>query len=409
MKDFSIKPYKLFNKIQNYAWGTRNEKAFIPNLLGIKVIQDLPYAELWIGAHPSASSEILIDGRKIPLNKIIEEYPEAFLGNYVISRFGKQLPFLLKVLSASDALSIQTHPDKEQARKLHLYDPEKYPDENHKPEIAIAIDSLTAFAGFRPVKEIVQNLKNNSEILEFANTELIKLNSDLLSQEKLKERLKDIYQMLMKKSSDKEMLEKIIGRITERLSDKEKLSQEEFQFLKQHKLFGADAGLLSFFFFNMVELKPGQAIFTGAGVPHAYIEGNIVECMANSDNVVRAGLTNKFKDVDTLLEILHFDFSEYKIINKKQETDNVVYKTNASEFEVTAFSKKSGFNQIFNSAGRPAVILIMDGSVEINLEISGKRNSEIFLKGESFLIPAVLSKFRLTCAENAVFFLVRVP
>lgn len=409
MKDFLLKPFKLLNKIQHYAWGTKNENAFIPNLLGIEVIKDLPYAELWIGAHPSASSEILINGGRFPLNKIIEEYPEAFLGKYVISKFGSQLPFLLKVLSAAKALSIQTHPDKEQAKKLHMSDPENYPDDNHKPEIAIAVDSLIAVAGFRPEKEIVENLNNNPEIFKLINKELSSLNINVFGEEELKIQLKDIYQRIMKKSSDKEMLEKVTGRIIEKLSGKEKLSKEEFQFLKQHKLFGADVGLLSFFFFNMVELKPGQAIFTDAGIPHAYIEGTIVECMANSDNVIRAGLTKKFKDVETLLDIIRYDFSEYKIINEEQANDNVIYKTNASEFEVTAFSKKHGFNQIFNSGSKPAVILIMKGSVEINWENSTGQKTEIFQKGESILIPAALSEFSLACKGNAVFFIVGVP
>jgi mannose-6-phosphate isomerase len=409
LKDFYLKPFKLINKIQHYDWGTRNEKAFIPNLLGIDVIRDLPYSELWIGAHPKASSEILISGNKFPLNEIIGKYPTGFLGEYVTSKFGNQLPFLLKVLSAGNALSIQTHPDKEQANKLHLSDPGHYPDNNHKPEIAIAIDSLTAIAGFRPVQEIVNNLQSNPEIFEFTDNKLSDQIIAAKSVNELKGLLQDNYQRIMKKASEKESLEKIIGKIIERLSGKKNLTPEEFQFLKQHKLFGADVGLLSLFFFNIVQLKPGQAIFTDSGIPHAYIAGNIIECMANSDNVVRAGLTNKYKDVDTLLDILHYDFSEYKIINKEQVFGNVIYKTGAEEFEVAAYSKKSGFNQSLNSENKPVVILLMSGSIEIQWGKYEKQNSEIFRKGESLLIPAELNEYRLSCIDDTVFFIVRVP
>ena len=407
--NFFPKPYKLINKIQHYNWGTKNEKAYIPKLLGIGVIPDLPYAELWIGAHPKASSEILLDGKNIPLNEVIDEHPVEILGEYVVSKFGNQLPFLLKVLSAANALSIQTHPDKEQAKKLHLSDPQNYPDDNHKPEIAIAIDQLTAIAGFRPVKEIVAKLKSNPEIFEFAEDNLYNKIITAKSEDELKALLEDLYSRIMKQSSDKEKLANVIEKLIQKISGKENLSPEEYQFIKQYNLFGNDIGLLSFFFFNIIQMKPGQAIFTDAGVPHAYIEGNMIECMANSDNVVRAGLTNKFKDVDTLLDIIKYDFSEYKILNKKQESGDVIYKTDAAEFEVAVYSQKPGLNQLLNSENKPVIFLIMNGCVEIKWEHDGKQYSETFRKGESFLFPAVLNEYRLSCIEDAIFIIVRVP
>ncbi len=153
------RPFKLLNKIQHYDWGTTNDNAFIPHLLGFSAVRDLPYAELWIGAHPSAPSDIVLQGRQSPLNKVIHDFPLEILGEYVARRFDNRFPFLLKVLSAARALSIQTHPDKEQAGKLHAADPAHYPDDNHKPEIAIALDSLTAIAGFRPPKDIAGTLR----------------------------------------------------------------------------------------------------------------------------------------------------------------------------------------------------------------------------------------------------------
>ena len=119
LTNFSPQPYKLYNTIQNYEWGTRNEAAYIPHLLGIPTEPDTPYAELWIGAHPKAPSKIEIDGAKVSLNKVIEMHPAECLGAYVCKNFSSTLPFLLKVLSAAHALSIQTHPNKSQARRLH--------------------------------------------------------------------------------------------------------------------------------------------------------------------------------------------------------------------------------------------------------------------------------------------------
>ena len=409
MESVYARPYKLLNKIQYYEWGTKNENAFIPNLLGIPAVPDLTYAELWIGAHPKAPSEIEIDGKLYPLDKVIEQFPVEILGKYASGKFDKKLPFLLKVLSAARALSIQTHPDKEQAIKLHASDPANYPDDNHKPEIAIALDSLIAIAGFKPVNEIVANLKKYPELQEFASEEFIKDIFELKDQTELSVRLNMLYGKVMNNSSDNQKLSEVIDGIIKKLSGKADLTLEEQQFFKQHELYGPDVGLISFFFFNIIKLMPGQAIYTGAGIPHAYIEGNIIECMANSDNVVRAGLTNKFKDVNTLLEILDYTFSDYEIINKEQNTDRVNYITKAEEFEVTAYKKDADFSRDFSNINKLLVILIMEGLLNIEWVENGNEHSENFSKGESFLIPAILHEYKLSCDETTKYFLVKIP
>jgi mannose-6-phosphate isomerase len=403
------KPYKLFNKIQNYDWGTKNGNAFIPNLLGIPAEPDIPYAELWIGAHPKAPSEIEIDGNKYPLNKIIEEFPVEMIGKYAAEKYGNKLPFLLKVLSAARALSIQTHPDKEQAEKLHAIDPVNYPDDNHKPEIAIALDTLTAIAGFRPVYDIVHNLKKYPELQEFASKEFIDKIFELKEKVELSVHLNMLYSKIMAAADDKKKLSAVIDGIINSLKNKDELSIEEKQFLKQHELYGADVGLLSFFFFNIIQLKSGQAIFTGAGIPHAYIEGNIIECMANSDNVVRAGLTNKFKDVNTLLEILDYTFSDFEIINDAGKSDGVDYKTKAEEFEVTSYSKEPGYTRDFTNINKPLVILVTEGKLYLTWNDNGTELSESFSKGESLLIPAMLHDYKLSCGAATKYFLVKIP
>jgi mannose-6-phosphate isomerase len=138
------------NPIQNYDWGTRNKEAYIPQLLGIDAKPDTPYGELWLGAHPKAPSMVWVDGELTPLDQWISAHPIEVLGKAVARKFNGQLPFLLKVLSAGEALSIQAHPNKAQAKILHATDPLHYPDDNHKPEIAIALDSLTALVGIKP-------------------------------------------------------------------------------------------------------------------------------------------------------------------------------------------------------------------------------------------------------------------
>lgn len=402
------KPYLLYNKIQKYDWGTRNEQAFIPKFLGIRPEPNVPYAELWIGAHPSASSEIETDEGKMTLHQAIQMYPKEILGAYVAGKFNNELPFLLKILSAAQALSIQTHPTKEQAVRLHAKDPKHYPDNNHKPEIAIAIDSLTAIAGFRPVQEITAMLRRYPELSEFVGNSIVEEIAASQSDASAKVLIQKLYRNIMHRSEDTARLTRTIETIAARLHAAPALSAEEHQLLKQHALYGNDVGLFSFLLFNIIRLRSGQAIFTHAGVPHAYIEGTIVECMANSDNVVRAGLTGKFKDVETLLEIIRYDFSEYEVLNKEQQKDGVHFPIPADEFVITQYQKESAFSLAGETNGRPTIILVMAGSMDVHID-SGKTSPVRFSAGEAFLIPALVSGYRLIGNNGASFFSVTVP
>jgi mannose-6-phosphate isomerase len=403
------RPFKLINKIQHYEWGTRDAEAFIPHFLGAPVAPGLPYAELWIGAHPTAPSDIVVEGKTISLHRAIAEAPIEILGEETAKRYGNTLPFLLKVLSAADALSIQTHPNREQARKLHASDPAHYPDDNHKPEIAIALDSLTAIAGFRPADDIVSILRGYPELRDLAGDELM---ARVISESGVSERienLKRLYAVIMKCSTQEATLSRVTANIVSRLRAKRTLSVEERHVMEQYNRHGADVGLFSFLFLNSVTLASGQAIFTDAGVPHAYIRGNIVECMANSDNVVRAGLTNKFKDVNTLLEILTYRFAAFPIINEERKADRVVYRTSAKEFEVTMHHKGAGSDEIVGVAGKPIVVLLTEGSLTVSCEEGDGWSPGRFVRGESFLMPACSPRWRMSCSENSSFFSVTIP
>ena len=409
MESISCRPYKLYNIIKNYEWGTKNENAFIPQFLGIHAEIDTPYAELWIGAHPNASSEIEIEGMRVPLNRVIKEYPLQCLGMYVCEHFSNTFPFLLKVLSAAHALSIQTHPNKSQARKLHAADPKNYPDDNHKPEVAIALDSLIALVGFKPIHSIKKHLESMPELKDLIGEELIGQvleNYNLLEEKAL---IKKTYEAVMQHVEDKERLTVCINGIRNRLINKSLRSPEEEQFLEQYQLFGDDIGLLSFFFFNLVHLKSGEAIFTDAGVPHAYIKGNICECMANSDNVVRAGLTGKFKDVKTLIDIIRYDFAECPVMKSEMKTGETIYKTTAKEFEVSGYTKPAGFSRQCSSGDMPSVFLITKGSLEIHWNLNSKKQAATYSSGESIFVPAMLSQYEIVSKQGVEYFAVVIP
>lgn len=409
MNSLYRRPFRLFNKVRHYDWGTTNAEAFIPRFLGIPVVPDLPYAELWIGAHPGAPSDIRVEGRTVALNSAIETFPREILGEDVARRFDSKLPFLLKILSAAKALSIQTHPNKEQAGKLHAADPAHYPDDNHKPEIAIALESLSAIAGFRPAADIAATLPEYPELDTLVGGELRRNVLAAGSEPERIAALKLLYGSIMRLAGEEAKLSPVIASIVSRLSGKNDPSAHELLFVEQYRLHGTDVGLFSFLFFNVIRLGPGQAIFTDAGAPHAYLKGNIVECMANSDNVVRAGLTGKFKDVNVLLDILTYRFAGFPVINEEQRVDGVVYRTGAGEFEITRYQKEAGFERMVSSGNKPAVVLVTGGALRVQWEREDAWESERFVKGESFLIPALLSRWRMLCEENSGFYVVEVP
>ncbi len=389
------KPYKLINHIQNYEWGTSGKDAFIPNLLGFEG-EDKPYAELWIGGHPKLSSEILVDGKAYSLKDVVEKHPNEILGKEVAEKFGNKIPFLLKVLSASQALSIQTHPNKKQAEEFHKNDSQNYPDDNHKPEIAIALDFLSALVGFRPQSEIESNIKKYPQLLEFIGEEAF----ENFKKSKTKNELKNIFSKLMNKSTEIEELGKTLEQLKNEFEKKAKLSEDEELFLILYKLYGADIGLLVLFFLNIIKLKPGEAIYTPAGIPHAYLRGNIIECMANSDNVVRAGLTKKNKDIAKITNILTYESGKPKLIGKELNRNIRLYSISVDEFRI----EKVTFNCEsieFTTNNSIEIILVTEGSVTCSgLEIK---------KGESFLFPAMLNKYILTSTSNSTLFRVVVP
>lgn len=386
------KAYKLINQIQYYDWGTKNENAFIPKLLDLEIERDKPYAELWIGAHPKAPSYLFINEQKISLIELIEKYPDQILGKQVTRKFNNKLPYLLKILSSSQALSIQAHPDKELAKKLHKKDPINYPDDNHKPEIAIAVDYLNAIVGFKPVDEFIKTIKNYNSFSSLL--ESCKSNKEGI--------IKEYYSIIMNLSQTE--LVKIIDQLLNQIKNTKQKSDEELVFIEQFEKFGYDVGLISILLFNYVQLKSGEAIFTDAGIPHAYIKGNIIECMANSDNVVRAGLTPKFKDVDTLLDMMKFEGGKVTILSGQKNNGERKYSIPIDEFEICIIELKAGENKHFENIGL-VTGLVLEGDLQVNCE-SAINN---FNKGESFIVPAITEKIELKSIEKSELVYVTIP
>ncbi|GBG00573.1 mannose-6-phosphate isomerase, partial [Raphidocelis subcapitata] len=274
---------------QNYAWGRPADKSQVAQLAkanGVAIDESKPFAELWMGTHPSGPA--LIAGSGTTLKAWIEQHPEA-LGEAVTKRFGSDLPYLFKVLSVETALSIQSHPDKKLAERLHASNPRDYRDGNHKPEMALALEGFSALCGFVSHEELKQALRANEELRavvgEGPSAALLEAEGD-----GVKPALKAAFTALM--TADPATVSAAIDGLTARLAAKAgakggALAPKEALVLQLNGQYPGDVGVLSAFFLNYLTLPAGEAIYLAANEPHAYVSGELVECMAASDNVIR--------------------------------------------------------------------------------------------------------------------------
>eukprot|EP00079_Xenopus_tropicalis_P027925 XP_012822360.1 PREDICTED: mannose-6-phosphate isomerase isoform X1 [Xenopus tropicalis] len=304
--------------VQDYAWGKLGNDSEVARLWsrGDKerpIVPDKPYAELWMGAHPKGDA--IITDNKIDhktLGKWIAAHPEC-LGTKVREIFQNQLPFLFKVLSVRLALSIQAHPDKALAKRLHTQFPQHYPDDNHKPEMAIALTPFRGLCGFRPIPEVVGFLKAVPEFYTLIGKEAAeKLEASVTRPSDdvdVRKALQTCFTSMMQsnKKDCAEQLNLLVQRVSQQSKSGEDISSCLGDLLLTlHSQFPGDIGCFAIYFLNVLTLQPGEAMFLGANEPHAYLEGDCIECMACSDNTVRAGLTPKFIDVQTLCEMLTY-------------------------------------------------------------------------------------------------------
>lgn len=392
------RPYRLINTIQHYEWGTRNEYAYIADLLGVTPEPGQPFAELWMGVHPNAPSQI-IDPEHGPcdFSNWISDNPHKHLSEH--DKFST-LPYLLKILSAGEALSIQAHPNKRQAESLHKSDPEHYPDDNHKPEIAIALDSLDALVGFISNQEYSELLDTTPELNLLVRNIEIPANN-------LQEGVQKLFHLW---ETDRKSFADTSRKIHERLTLKSIPDETEQLFLRQFDKRGPeDIGLIFLFFLQRVHLEPGDAVFLAPGVPHAYLSGNIIECMANSDNVVRLGLTNKFCDVNALSDILVYDeLADYRIVPDKLGFVSE-YGSPAKEFKVKLLDLPEGEAESFPSRTSLSMFIVIAGEISLHWGGDNESCTCVFKRGHSFIAPANLPEFKIRARHGSKLFYVEIP
>lgn len=365
--------YPLSGTVKNYDWGG---KEFIPHLLGSVNREGRPFAEYWMGVHPSGSSIIMENGHWVPL-----------------AERAASLPFLLKLLDVKNMLSIQVHPDSKGAREgfdrenqlgIPLDAPYRnYRDPNHKPEMMVALSDFWLLHGFRPTEEMVDVLTNVSFLNQFLR----------LFTEKGYEGL---YHHIMRLTAPE--IENILLPLKNELLAAAPANKEEPDFwaaraFAMNEGAHADAGIFSIYLFNLVHLKKGEGIFQGAGLPHAYLEGQNVEIMANSDNVLRGGLTSKNVDVTELLRHVKCEATYPHILACEP---GQAYFSPVPDFTLRSihFNKADTMNWF---AEKDEILLLTEGKISLEGLILGIGSPAAFIKKGHHL--------QMEAMENAVIFI----
>lgn len=399
--DNSTKISKLQGKVQPYAWGGSQ---FIPALLQQDNPDHKPAAEYWMGAHDNAPADIIAaNGQKQPLNALVAQDPATLLGKTVSDRFGK-LPYLFKVLDVKDMLSIQVHPEKKAAAEafaaenkqgIALTAPNRnYKDDNHKPELMLALSEFWLLHGFKPASQLKQVLQQTPE-LQFLLPVFGDGNYAAL--------YKTVMEMDQQGVNDhlQPLLDRILPLYEKGALKKE---QEDFWAARAFKTFcepgRTDRGIFSIYLFNVVNLHPGEAIFQDAGILHAYLEGQNMEIMANSDNVLRGGLTNKHIDVSELMKHVRFEPVVPKVITgvPGRAKGEVIFPTPVNDFELRRISLKAG-EQTTVTATTADIYFVYEGSAEA---IAGNEHLQL-RRGEAMLAKAGTAVQFKSMADTVIF------
>lgn len=378
---------RLHNQVQPYAWGSRRALA---ELLGQPVPSPEPQAELWMGDHPQAPSTALFDGVQIPLPDLIRDYPEDLLGDHG----SQELPFLFKVLAAAEPLSIQAHPSTAQARAGCAREDAAgiprdaeirgYRDASAKPELLYALEPFWILRGFRPPREI------HELTARFGLAERFPACEDLLHAD-VSIALEAFIGAFM--ATEVETMASLVLAVVARAQQEEPGDDLSRWIVELNRRYPGDRGVLAPLFLHLVRLEPGQTMYTGAGVLHAYLDGLGVELMANSDNVLRGGLTAKHVDVPELLSILRFEPQGPELLAPVRRGMEQCFEVPEARLALGHIRLEGEREHAIPAGHGVEILLCTAGSGAL---VGGEPRAEVpFRQGDAFLIPAALGGYRM--------------
>ncbi|MEV7319169.1 mannose-6-phosphate isomerase, class I [Streptomyces sp. NPDC093970] len=378
---------RLDNTVRPYAWGSPTA---IPQLLGVEPSGE-PQAEMWMGAHPGAPSRTA----RGTLVEVIDADPKAELGEAAVARFGPRLPFLLKILAAGAPLSLQVHPDLEQAREGYADEERRgipvdaphrnYKDANHKPELICALTEFDGLCGFRAPEEA-------AGLLEALGVGSLKPYVDLLRARPEEAALREVLTAIL--TADRE---EMAHTVAETAAACARLGGDHAPYAGIAHHYPGDPGVIAAMLLNHVRLQPGEALFLGAGIPHAYLSGLGVEIMANSDNVLRCGLTPKHVDVPELLRVVRFEAGDAGVLRPEAAPDGEeVYETPIDEFRLSRYVLPEGVAPHDLTLTTPQILLCTAGTVRAGEEELTPGRSVFVPAGEKTEVSGAGTVFRAT-------------
>ena len=358
--------YKLQGIHRHYEWGGN---AFIPQLMHLDNAIGKPFAEYWMGAHPSAPAMVETAQGLMALDQMIQENKVAFLGAKTAAQFGA-LPYLFKILDVEKMLSIQVHPSKENAKKGFSKEQQagvpidasnrNYKDQNHKPEVMVALSDFWLLHGFMPaiaLKERLSSLAPLQILLpEFGQDDYAGLYSHFMR--------------LDQTATDKILKPLLEIAVHEVAAGKVDKTHPHWW---ANKYYGGivpssniDKGILSIYILNIVNVPKYQGVFQGAGLLHAYLEGQNIELMANSDNVLRGGLTPKHIDIEELLQHIQFEPTYPSILKGDFTSSNELqFPCPVPDFGLTKITITPG-ETYTNKTSSFEMFLVMQGDVQLD-------------------------------------------
>ncbi|KAI1810651.1 mannose-6-phosphate isomerase [Poronia punctata] len=355
--------FQLAGTCNEYPWGRKGTESMAARLCektpgsGFKIDPSKTYSEMWFGDYPDFPGRKLDSGE--PLADVLQRNKEKLLGKKVIERFDGQLPYLPKILSIAKALPLQIHPNKDLATKLHEKDPENFTDPNHKPEIALALSKFEVFAGFKPLEEIaplfkLDPLKRLDSIDKWTNETLRNVTRELLKldQGTVKSIQSDLGKISKSEYGDAAYILDLLPRLQDQYGPE-------------------DAGsLVALLCMNYMVFNAGDAIFIPADGIHAYLSGDIVECMARSNNVLNVGFCPPAdrNNVDMFANTLTFKaHSKEDVILPGKKSDKgkkgktLIYNPPMSEFDMLKTDLGKGESEELTQSEGPGVPIVTSG------------------------------------------------
>lgn len=384
--------FELKCRLQTYPWG----KTGLDGLAGqlahasgshyFEYDADTRYAELWMGTHENGAAT-LQDGT--PLQQYVDRDPDYYLGKSVLSKFDGDttVPFLFKILTARKALQLQIHPDKHAAAKLHEQDPQEFKDTNHKPEIALAVTPCEIFAGFRPADQINEFLDKLPELKEVFGSARVSASDD-------KEQQTEVVRGMLRRCFDTRDATSTIKKLLASDALLE-FTQERGLLQRCAQMYPGDSGaLVVVFLMNFFLLQPGESAYVKEDGIHAWFTGDMIECMAVSDNVLNTGfIPESDRQKQAFLELVRYDNKPHadhavsiRRYEKSHEGKTLVYDPPIEEFSILRTELEAGESETIDGVDGPGILIVVAGKAKLSYEKDGQKDTVQLSKGHVFYV-----------------------